>query len=92
MKKLKIYFILLCTGVLFCISGCTKKESPKSCDALAADFEAALTAFITNPTRETCEDYVDALEDYINGCALLTPAERAQFQQSIDDADCSQYQ
>ena len=83
--------MLLCLGALFSISGCTKKESPKNCDELATDFQAALVAFLSNQNRETCEDYYDALSDYINGCAILTPAERAQFEEELDDIDCSQY-
>lgn len=91
MKKLKIYFVLLCTGVLFCLSGCTKKESLKSCDELLDDVESAAIVFSQNPTQQTCEDYYDAIEDYYDGCRNIPPSVRALYDAWLSEVDCSVY-
>jgi len=88
MKKLRIYIALLGLSILFILSSCTKK---KSCSELTDDYSDALTVFITNPTQQTCENYIDALRDYIDGCSNLTPAERAALEDDLDNSDCNQY-
>jgi hypothetical protein len=88
MKKFRILFLLLAAGTLLAVGAC-KKESHKSCSELETDFSNALIAFLTSQTEANCNDYVDALRAYINGCGTLTPAQRATFEDEINQTDCS---
>jgi hypothetical protein len=74
------------------MNGCKKKEEKSlSCEELLTNYSTTLTAFITTPTEATCDAFEKAAQDYLNGCALLSPAEKQQVQQSLDENDCSEY-
>jgi hypothetical protein len=88
MKKNKLYFIgvLVCTVLI--LAACAKSKADR-CDELSTAWSNAATAFGTTPSASTCEDYLNKLQDYMDGCAKLTPSERASLQSSIDNTDCS---
>ncbi|MGD2034365.1 MAG: hypothetical protein PVF73_04870 [Bacteroidales bacterium] len=96
MKKINrilIPFILIM--LIFSLSSCKKTkdvlDGGDNCDELVDDLSAAITEFSLDPTsQEKCEAYVQALENYLNGCSTgLTPAQRQEYQDQIDEADCS---
>ena len=53
----------------------------------------AATDYSSDPTSETCNAYLDALEDYFDDltaildCPGVTEADRADFQESLDEAE-----
>jgi hypothetical protein len=61
-----------------------------NCVALAEAYTVALTAYIYDPSStEKCEAFLQAAQDYIDGCDILTPEQKAEIQEQIDNADCS---
>lgn len=96
MKRTKIYIFLMLLGMVFLFDGCSKKDDDdgptgKSCEELADDYYNAVVAFSTNPTEATCNAFEDAVEDYLNGCAILSLAQKQELQQALDENDCSVY-
>jgi hypothetical protein len=80
--------------VIFLFNGCKKDKDDGSnlnCDQLYANYTNALTAFLTTPSEATCNAFEDAVQDYLNGCAVLTPAQKQELQQALDENDCSEY-
>jgi hypothetical protein len=60
------------------------------CVVLAEAYNLALIAYVYDQTSvEKCEDLVQAAQNYIDGCDILTSEEKAEIQEQIDDADCS---
>ena len=88
MKKLKLYLALFAISTLFILSACTKK---KSCDELATEVSDAATAFGLNPSQQTCEDYVDAIQNYYDGCSTVPASVRASYDQWLNSVDCTVY-
>jgi len=78
-----------------------KDDDPSYCSGVwatevAEEWNAvytAMLAYATNPTHETCVAYKDAYQDYIDSlekfkkCALWTPAQKAELQDAIDEAN-----
>jgi hypothetical protein len=96
MKRTKIYIFLMLLGMVFLFDGCKKDKDDdgpvgKSCEELADDYYNAVVAFTTNPTEATCNAFEDAVEAYLSGCAILTPAQKQELQQALDENDCSVY-
>ena len=86
------FYILLVLAVLaFTMDSCKKDEEKKTdnCTELAADVTTAGEAFIANMNETTCEAYYDAIQDYYNGCALIPPALKAQYDAALESMDCS---
>jgi hypothetical protein len=86
MKKLRIYIALIGLSILFILTACTKK---KSCDELANDVSTAATAFGMNPNAQTCQDYVNAINDYYDGCKAIPAAEKAALDQWVNSNPCA---
>jgi len=93
MKKiysiLTLSFLLLISISFF---SCDKKTEPElnNCVALAEAYTVALTAYLYDQTNsQKCEEFLQAAQDYIDGCDILTPGQKAEIQEQIDEADCS---
>ena len=92
MKRFKTYLGLILLFTVFLINGCKKKEEKTaSCEELSSKYASAVTAFITSPTEATCNALEEAVVAYVNGCAILTPAEKQELQDSLEDNDCAAY-
>ena len=89
MKKISISILAVLVGIIFLFAGCKKEKTPKTCNELTNEYTEALTAYFTNPSQATCEAFIASVHKLIDGCATLTPAERAQFEEDIQNADCS---
>ena len=94
----KIYTVL--TLVFLVLSGLTldscKKDkntgsSTANCDELLNAFTQAQNEYIMDlQNQQKCEKYVQAFKDYVDNCGtFLTPQERQQYQDAVDQADCS---
>lgn len=90
--------MFLCLLVLGFSPSC--KDDEEDCAATAAGLSDELTAmqnaalaYGLNPTTATCNAYRDATNAYLDeardlvNCPGLSATERAQYQQSIDDAE-----
>ena len=92
----KVNFILT-VGLLIIMSltvnSCKKDKDDvlsDNCDALATAYNDAAMAYMSDPTNsEKCEDFVEAVTKYIEGCGILTPQQKQEFQDAVDAADCS---
>lgn len=96
MKKFRTLFFIVALGiVLLPVNSCKKATDPlnptDNCDALTEAYLAALNAWVADPSEATCEAYVDAVDNLVNGCSYLTAAERAEFNSELEEIDCSQY-
>jgi hypothetical protein len=93
----KIYSILI-AGILIsagiAINSCKKDKvdvfDTDNCDKLAdAYYQAAIDYTSDRTDSEKCQNFVDAATDYINNCGILTPEQKREFQEEIDETDCS---
>jgi len=96
MKKFRTLFLIVALGiVLLPVNSCKKVADAvnptANCDDLLEAYSAALNAWVADPSEATCEGYVDALDNYVNGDTILTAAQRAEYNSELDDIDCSQY-
>ena len=83
------FFILMSISIFSCDKDKDTEPDVNQCVVLGEAYVEALTAYINDPTSEKCENFVQAAQDYINGCAILTPAQKAEIQEQLDEADCS---
>jgi 6-phosphogluconate dehydrogenase (decarboxylating) len=96
MKKFRtLISIVVFSIIMLSVNSCKKATDAinptDNCDELMDAYTVALNAWVSTPSETTCEAYVDALDKLINGCAILTAAQRAEFNNQLEDADCSQY-
>jgi predicted small secreted protein len=91
MKKIRLYFVILLVSTAFVLGACKKDKKAKSCSELAADASTAAAAFATSFTQSACNDYLQALKDYRDGCRALSSAERDNLDASISEINCSDY-
>jgi hypothetical protein len=90
MKKFRIFGVLILLSMMFLINGCAKKDKlTTNCSSLANAVTNSLNAFSANPNTSTCEAYVSAMHDYVNGCSTLTPAEKESINTSLANTNCS---
>jgi uncharacterized lipoprotein YajG len=90
MKRMKIFGVLMMLSMVFLINGCSKKDNKvDNCSALATSFTNAASAFTSNPTKQTCDAYIQALKNYVNGCATLTPSLKQTYDQILNAQNCS---
>jgi len=92
MKKSSISILLVVSAVVFILLGCKKDNNVTDrCPELEATYTDALNAFSSNPSTATCKDYKEAVNDYIDGCTLITPAQRASLDAALETLDCDQF-
>lgn len=84
------FFILISISIFSCDKDKDTVPDTNNCVVLGKAYTEALTAFINDQSNsEKCENFLQAAQDYINGCAILTPEQKAEIQEQIDNADCS---
>ncbi len=84
------FFILMSISIFSCDKDKDTEPDVNHCAVLGEAYVEALTAYINDLSNsEKCEIFLQAAQDYINGCDLLTPELKAEIQEQIDDADCS---
>jgi uncharacterized protein YceK len=89
MKKSMVFVGLMMFFTIILLSGCKKEETKtENCNELHTNYASATTAFITAPSEATCNAYKEALVAYLNGCAILSPADKKELQDTLDDEDC----
>lgn len=90
--KTRILSFVVMFAVAILVGSC-KKDSIldpfSNCDKLANDFSNAYQAYISNPSQATCEAFVDAYEDYLNGCSGWI-GWNPVYDHMLDDVDCSE--
>jgi hypothetical protein len=91
MKRFTIFAVLMLGCTMFLFDGCKKEKKVASCDELINKITEAATAFGLDPTEATCKVYYDAIHDFYDGCATITPALRAQYDAWLESVDCSVY-
>jgi hypothetical protein len=95
MKKFRFFFFLTLLCSAFILINCKKSDSNNdlngNCEALADDASNAASDFIANMSEATCNDYVDAIDDYYNGCDLIPQSEKDSYDQWLNSVDCSLY-
>ena len=99
MNRLSLCFIIL---LFLGLNSCKKESNdPKICaqnwaielqPLITAISDAAIT-YGNNPTpatcnayKEACQDYIDALEPFLD-CAAWTPQQKAELQAAIDQSE-----
>ena len=94
----KTYKILVLTFLILSaltVNSCKKDKNNSSdtanCDELLNAFSQAQSEYIMDlQNQEKCENYVQAFKDYVDNCgAFLTPQEKQQYQDAVDQANCS---
>jgi hypothetical protein len=92
MKRIKIYSVFILLSLGFLINGCSKKNDKNDaadCSALSTAYSNALSAYLSNPSKANCTDVYQKLKNYLDGCAVLTPAERESLNNSLAQENCS---
>ncbi|MBN1952829.1 MAG: hypothetical protein JW801_16620 [Bacteroidales bacterium] len=95
MKKnyYKLFFLLV--PAILIATSCirprnTEPDLQTVCESKGEAVSEAATVFINNMTETTCEDYKDALTDYVDACRLYA-AYNASYEEAISEWDCSDY-
>ena len=91
MKK----FLSLFSGPALCLlltlsSGCGGDDDPAknaSCESKVDAFENALNAYMADPVKSKCEAVKSAASTLLS-CPGLTPAEKSQYQDSVNGIVC----
>lgn len=70
-------------------SGCGGDDDPvtESCENKIDSYEAALNAYIADPTVAKCEAVKSSLNSLLT-CSALTPSQKSQYQAAVDDIVC----
>ena len=94
MKKSITYLAMAAIAVTLSLSSCKKSDDDttagKSCDDLIEIYTNAYLTYISDQTEENCEAFLDATQDVLNGCnTLLTASQRQEYQNAINNTDCS---
>lgn len=94
MKYLKkfTFVLFVSAAMLVSFSSCEDSVADAVCnaDAEAAAYQAAITAFSSNPTRSTCNALVSAAQDLINKASQCGGGiDISAAQASLDTIDCS---
>ena len=91
MKKYVSLFSVSTLCLLLALSsGCGGDDDPAttaSCDAKIDSFEAAVDAYIADPVKSKCEAVKSAASSLL-ACPGLTPAQKSQYQSSVNDIVC----
>ncbi len=92
MKRTKIFVTVLLVSTVFLMNGCSKKEkTTDNCVTLSVKLSNAYSAFAANQTQATCEAYVQAIDNYLNGCDLIDAVTRAEYEDWRDSENCSDF-
>lgn len=90
MNKVNLFLtagMIISLSLLF--NSCKKETvTTENCNQYVEAFNVAMQAYIINPTEETCVDYAQALKNYVDNCGLLTPAQRAEFEEDYNELNC----
>lgn len=91
MKKVSLLLTAGMILVFLSLISCKKETTTTAnCDQYVEAFNVASQAYIINPTEETCVDYAQALKNYVDNCGLLTPAQRAEFEEDYNELNCQE--
>ena len=88
MNRKRIYSLLMLLSMVIIFSACRKVKEDR-CNELETKMDDAGNVFSNNPTQATCEDYIDAIHDWYDGCDV--PATLRPYYDAILDYDCSIY-
>ena len=80
--------LLFSIGIIGFSSCDEEKKDALSCTKLYAELSEATTNYQLTPTKETCNDLKDAMQDYIDDCDELLQTEIDAYQVLIDELDC----
>lgn len=83
---------VLCISVLCIVavvaSGCGGDDPvSENCDNKIDSYDAAINAYIDDPTVAKCEAVKSSLTSLLS-CPALTPSQKSQYQAAIDDIVC----
>jgi hypothetical protein len=89
-KNLSLFSALLLCLSLGLSSGCGGDDDPAttaSCEAKIDAFEAALDAYIADPSVSKCNAVKSAASTLL-ACPGLTPGQKSQYQDSVNGIVC----
>jgi hypothetical protein len=84
----KIYSMLVLACMLFLINGCSKAKDSVDCSSLSQAVATAASTYSANLTPANCNAYKTAIQNYINGCSVITSAERESLNASLAALNC----
>lgn len=91
-KRLLFGFILLFSVAIVGVLSCDDEvKDALNCTELAAEVASAAADFDTNPSTATCNDYKNAIQNYMDECDNLTTEEITGWEEIVDGLDCSLY-
>jgi hypothetical protein len=89
MKKFRLYILSAFALTAFIFSGCAPKAD--RCNELYDGISVAITAFSSNPSEASCNDYKNAINDYYDGCGAISASTRASLDAALQSMDCTIY-
>ena len=91
-KRLLFGFILLFSVAIVGVISCDDEvKDALNCTELAAKVLEAEGDFSTNQTASTCNDYKNAIQNYLDDCDKISTEEINGLQETLDGLDCSLY-
>jgi hypothetical protein len=84
-----VFLILVFSSINSCKKEIVTLPDVNNCVELGNAYNLALIAYINDQTDyDKCVVFVDAAQDYIDGCDVLTAEQKAEMQEQIDNANC----
>lgn len=93
-KQISFFSIFILIIGTFLLISCHKDkvsddiDSGKCNELFDAYYQANLDFQMDRNDPAKCEAFVSATQDYIDNCAILTPEQKQEFQQAIDESNC----
>jgi hypothetical protein len=60
-----------------------------NCGKLAENYTNAWTAYAQNQSTANCQAALKSLDEYVNGCSILTADQRREYNQSKSELNCN---
>lgn len=85
MKKILIPFIAVIA------LSCGKKNplNPMGdCTGLSEAYLSAASAYTSNPSKQSCEAFINSLDELVNKCAILTAEQKRDYREQRGELVC----
>ncbi len=84
------FFVFVFSSMNSCKKDIDTPSDVYNCVELANTYNLALIAYMNDQTDyDKCVAFVEAAQNYIDHCDILTDEQKAEMQEQIDNANCS---
>jgi hypothetical protein len=82
------FVLVLCVATALLVGcGGDGDPTPQSCEKAVNSYEAALNAYIADPTKSKCEAFKSAAASLLD-CPTLAAGQRKEYEDAVADISC----